>query len=108
MHYDKFVHYFLSASDYKYKKLGANYLILWNKIKGLIGKDVVFDFGAAPKNSALETFKRGWRGKEHPILQMGIKRSEESLRSSKLRNIYGLLPVFVIKKLSSYLIKYRI
>jgi len=108
LRYEELVHYFFSASDYKYKKLGANYLILWEKIKSLIGKDVVFDFGAAPKGSALETFKKGWRGKEYPILQLGTKRTEESLRSSKLRNVYGLLPVSIIKKLSPYLIKYRI
>lgn len=108
LHYDRFVHYFLSASDYKYRNLGVNYLILWEKIKSLIGKNIIFDLGAAPRGSALETFKRGWRGKEYPILQIGIKRTEESLRSSKLRNIYGLFPNFIIKKLSSYLIKYRI
>lgn len=114
LYYSGFVHYFLSASDYKYRKLGANYLLLWEKIKSLVGKTrpdgrgFVFDFGAASKGSALETFKKGWRGKEYPILQIGIKRSEESLRSSGLRNIWGLLPNFVIKKLSPYLIKYRL
>ena len=108
LHYDKFVHYFLSAVSFKHRNLGASYLILWEKIKSLIGKDVILDLGAAPKGSALETFKKGWRGKEYPILQIGIKRSEESLRLSKLRNIYGLLPAFIIKKLSPYLIKYRL
>ncbi len=103
-----FVHYFLSASDYRYRNLGANYLILWEKIRGLCGQDKIFDLGAAPRGSQLETFKRGWRGKEYPILQIGIKREDELLRSSKLRNIYSLLPKFVIKKLSSYLIKYRL
>lgn len=108
LYYERFVHYFLSASDYKYRNLGANYLILWEKIKRLAGKDIIFDFGAAPKGSALETFKRGWRGKEYPILQIGIKRTDESLRSSKIRNIFGLLPGFVIKILSSALIRYRL
>jgi hypothetical protein len=102
------VHYFLNASDYKYKKLGANYLILWNKIKSLIGKDIVLDLGASPQGSSLETFKRGWAGTGLPIYQIGVKKSEEGLRSSKLRNIWGLLPNFVVKALSSKLIKYRI
>ena len=108
LRYDSFVHYFLSASDYKYRKLGANYLILWDKIRSLAGQDIIFDLGASPKGSSLEIFKRGWGGKEHPILQIGIKRTEEGLRSSKLRNIWGLLPNFVVKKLSSRLIKYRL
>lgn len=108
LHYDSFVHYFLSASDYKYKKLGASYLILWEKIKSLVNKDIIFDFGAAPKGSALEIFKKGWRGKEYPILQIGIKRTEELLRSSKLRNVWKLLPNWLIKIISPYFIKYRI
>ncbi len=108
LHYNPFVHYFISASDYKYRKLGANYLLLWGKIKSLIGKDIIFDFGASPRGSKLEIFKRGWGGTEMPIYQIGIKRSEESLRSSKLRNIWKLLPNFVIKLISPYFIKYRI
>lgn len=108
LHYDEVVHYFLSASDYKYRNLGANYLILWRKIKSLIGKNVIFDLGASPKGSALEIFKRGWGGKKYPIAQIGIKKSEEKLRSSKLRKIWSLLPNFVVKKLSSKFIKYRL
>jgi len=108
VYYDKFVHYFFSASDYKYRNLGPSYLILWERIKSLCGQDKIFDLGAAPKGSELEIFKKGWRGKEYPILQIGTKRSEESLRSSKLRNIWGLLPDFIIKKISHYFIKYRI
>lgn len=109
LHYDGFVHYFLSASDYEYRDLGAIYLILWEKIKKSLGGDYrIFDLGAIPKGSSLEIFKRGWGGKEYPILQIGIKRTEEGLRSSKLRNIWALLPNCVIKKLSPKLIKYRL
>jgi len=106
--YDKFAHYLFSAADYKYRNSGPSYLILWKKLKSLCGQDKIFDLGAAPRGSELEIFKKGWRGKEYPILQIGIKRSEEGLRSSKLRNIWGLLPNFIIKKLSPFLIKYRL
>jgi len=108
LNYSGFVHYFLNASDYKYRNFGVNYLIIWEKLKDLIGKNVIFDFGASPRGSNLEIFKRGWGGKEYPILQIGIKRTEEGLRSSKLRNIWGLLPNWLIKKLSPKLIKYRL
>ncbi len=109
LHYDGIVHYFLSVSDYKYRNLNAGYLILWEKIKKSLGRDYkIFDFGAAPRGSDLEIFKRGWGGKEYPIFQLGIQRSEEGLRLSKLRNIFGLLPKFVIKKISPLLIKYRL
>jgi len=108
IHYDKFVHYLFSASDYKYRNLGPSYLILWEKLKSLCGQDKIFDLGVAPRDSDLEIFKKGWRGKEYPILQIGIKRSEEGLRSSKLRNIWGLLPGFIIRKFSPFLIKYRL
>lgn len=118
LNYSKFVHYFFSATDYKYREYGAAYLLLWGKIKSLIGQDKILDLGATPKNSSLDIFKSGWGGKEYPILQIGAKKSpahakasadrEESLRSSKLRNVWGFLPNFVIKKLSSKLIKYRL
>jgi len=104
-----FIHYFLSASDYKYHNFGIAHLILWEKIKGLIGKNITLDLGASPQGSDLEIFKRGWGGTEYPIYQIGIKRTEESFRSSKIiRFIWGLLPNFIIKKLSPYLIKYRL
>lgn len=120
LNYSGFVHYFLSASDLKYKNLGVNYLILWSKIKSLIGQDKIFDLGATPKGSSLDVFKRGWGVKEYPILQIGIKRSpayaeasagreENFLRSSKIiRNIWGLMPNFIIKILASKLIKFRL
>ena len=108
LRYNKFVHYFLSASDYKYRDFSVSHLLLWEKIKSLVGKDIIFDLGASPRGSALEVFKRGWGGKEYPIYQIGIKRKDEHLRSSKLRNIWGLLPNFVIKRLSSRLVRYRL
>jgi len=108
LNYSYFVHYFLSASDYKHRNLGASHLIIWDKIKRLIGQGKTLDLGASPMGSALEIFKRGWGGTEYPIYQIGIKRSEEGLRSSKLRYIWGLLPGFIIRKFSPFLIKYRL
>ena len=109
-------HYFLSAMDYKYHHLGIAHLILWEKIKSLINKDVVLDLGASPKGSALEIFKSGWGGTEYPIYQINlsvdgkeIKRTEESFRSSKfVRLIWGLLPNFAIKFLSPIFLRYRL
>lgn len=109
LQYGKLSHYFLSATDHKYRNLSIAHLIMWERVKSLIGKDVVLDLGASPRGSKLEVFKSGWSNAEYPIYQIGIKRTEESLRSSKLiRFIFGLLPNFIIKKLSRYLIKYRI
>lgn len=108
VNYGKFIHYFFSASDYNYKDFGVSYLLLWSKMKDLIGRDKILDLGATPKDSSLDVFKRGWGGKEYPILQLGIKKSSEKLRVSKLRNLWGLLPNFAIRKLGPLLIKYRI
>ncbi len=108
LNYDRFVHYFLSATDYGHREYGVAHLLLWEKIKNLVGGDKIFDLGATPKNSSLYTFKRGWGGKEYPILQIGIKKSSENLRSSKLKIIWSLLPDFLIKKLAPKLIKYRL
>ena len=108
LNYGKFTHYFFSATDYKYRKYGAAHLLLWEKIRDLVGKDKILDLGATQKDSSLDTFKRGWGGRDYPIMQIGIKKSPKGLRSSRIRNIWGLLPNFAIKALSSKLIKYRI
>ena len=74
LNYGVFVHYFLSASDYGHRKLEANYLIIWEKIKSLIKQDKILDLGASPQGSNLEIFKRGWGGEEYPIYQIGAKK----------------------------------
>ena len=106
--YDKFVHYFQNAVDEKYKNLGANYLILQEQINKSLAKNLVFDFGGTRIGSSLEVFKRGWGGKEYPIFELKNYEEELSLRGSKLRNIFGWLPPFLIKKCSPSLLKYKL
>lgn len=106
--YDKFIHYFQNAVDEQCKNLGANYLILWSQIQKYLGKDYqVFDFGGTRSGSPLEVFKKGWGGKEYPIFELNNQIKKNKLRSSKLRIIFGLLPSFLIKKFSPYLLKYK-
>ncbi len=88
------------------KKLSEK--LLWNKIKESCGRNFkVFDFGGTRRGSTLEIFKRGWGVKRYPIFE--LKNLKESkLRDSKLRNISNFLPSFLIKKLSPYLLKYKL
>lgn len=104
----KYIHYFLNASDLQYKNKNANYLILWSQIKNYLGKNYkVFDFGGTRRGVALEIFKKGWGAKRYPIFE--IKNfSETTLRKSNLRNIFPLLPNFLIKKSIPYLLKYKL
>lgn len=106
--YDKYIHYFLNASDLQHKNKNANHLILWSQTKNYLGKNYrVFDFGGTRRGSALEIFKKGWGAKRYPIFE--IKNfSDSKLRKSNLRNVFSLLPTFLIKKLSPYLLKYRL
>jgi len=106
--YDKFTHYFQNAVDEKYKNLGANYLILWEQINKSLAKNLVFDFGGTRIGSPLEVFKEGWGGKEYPIFELKNYQEESSLRKSKLRDVFNWLPLFLIKKLSPYLLKYKL
>ncbi len=107
--YKPFIHYFISAADYNFRKLDVNHLLLWYVIKNYIGKDYDFlDLGATKKGSSLEIFKRGWRGKKLPIHELSSQLSRNKLRDSKLRSILGFLPPFLIKKLSPYLLKYKL
>jgi hypothetical protein len=103
--YGNIIHYSQNAVAEDYKKTGVNYLILENVIKNKGEK--MFDFGGTRKGSSLETFKKAWGAEEYPILE--IKNYTDSgLRKSKLRMIYGFLPVFLIKRISPYLLRYKI
>lgn len=107
--YDGYVHYFLNASHRKYKDLCANHLILWHQLQKYLGKDYqVFDLGGTRAGSSLEIFKSGWGARKVPIFELSNLAPTRGLRESKLRKIWGLLPAWAIKKLSPYLLKYKI
>lgn len=106
--YDSFIHYFLNASDEKYKNLKVNYLILWIQIKNYLGKSYhTFDLGGTRRGSLLEIFKKGWGVQRYPIYE--IKNYKEGkLRESKLRNILSFMPSFLIEKFGPHLLKYKL
>jgi hypothetical protein len=106
--YDKFVHYFQNAVNEKYKDFGANYLILREEINQTLAQNKIFDFGGTRVGSSLEVFKKGWGGTEHPILELRNHKGGSSLRQSKLRNVFSLLPSFLIKKVSPHLLRYKL
>lgn len=102
LYYHNFVHYYINASNNK--KLNANYLLLWHKVKCLINKKhQVFDFGSAGQGSALATFKRGWGTVEKPILEIGFDDRAEA--KTFKRNLFKLLPGSMAIKLSKKLAK---
>jgi lipid II:glycine glycyltransferase (peptidoglycan interpeptide bridge formation enzyme) len=108
VHYEGYVHYYLNASDHRYRDMKANYLILWTKIKSsLLDKYKVFDLGGTGRGSSLEVFKTGWGGKRYPIFELknysGIK-----LKQAKLRNLITFVPSFLLKKLGFYFMKYKL
>lgn len=106
--YDKFVHYFLNASDYNYRNKKPSYLILWNQIKNCLGKDYqIFDLGGTGKGSQLEVFKRGWGTKKYTIFELkNFKKGK--IKTSRLRNIFRFLPSFLFEKISPYFLKYKL
>lgn len=106
--YDKFLHYFLNASDQDYKEKRANYLILWNQVRSYIGKNYqIFDLGGTRRGSGLEIFKKGWGTKRYPIFE--IKDFPESkLPSSRMRSLLSLFPCSFLEIMSPHLIKYKL
>lgn len=112
--YSDIAHYYLSTMDQKYvrkNKLNPMYFVLWEEIKKIANsrKANVFDFGGTKTGSSLEEFKRGWTTKKYPIwtIESG-QMAQERLRESKLRDVWGLLPNFLVKIISPHLIKYRL
>ncbi len=108
--YNNFIHYFITGSNYNIlRKFNANHLLLWRVMKKYIGCGYdFFDLGATRRDSHLEIFKRGWRGKKYPIFELNKLPLTEGLRRSKLRNILGVLPCSLLKRLSPYLLKYKL
>jgi len=107
--YDKIIHSFLCGFDDVAKIESAHSLVLWEEIKKAGSRGYsTFDFGATRKDSSIRDFKERWGAKAHPIYELKNYSGESGLRKSKLRDIFGLLPVFLIKKISPYLLKYKL
>ena len=108
--YERFIHYFLNASDERFKDLYSNHLILWDEIQKYAGGNnyEVFDLGGTRSGSPLEVFKSGWGTKKYPIYEVSNLSKESGIRESKLRKVFGLLPDFLIKRLSPYLLKLKV
>ncbi len=108
LYYGKYVHYFINASDERFKDLGANYGILWHKVKeNLRGERQIFDLGGTRRDSALEVFKKGWGTKRHPIFELKSGAAGKSAKS-KMRNFISIIPPKVLEKLSPCLLKYKL
>ena len=106
---DKAVHSFLCGFDNIAKAESAHSLVLWEEIKMAKERGYsTFDFGAARRESSIGDFKKRWGAKPYPIYELKNYSGESSLRQSKLRIIFGLLPPFLIKKISPYLLKYKL
>lgn len=103
------IHYFITAADLSFRKEGVNHLLLWRAIEEcLTGEYHIMDLGATREGSDLEVFKRGWRGEPHPIYEITTGGARSKFRRSGPRSVLGLLPPFLIKKLSPSLLKYKL
>ncbi len=104
--YNNIIHSFLCGFDNKYKRLGAHSLLLWSEIQKK--EKQMFDFGATRKDSSIRDFKQRWGARVMPIYELKNYSGESKLRRSFLRDIWGYLPVGLIKVLSPYFIKYKL
>lgn len=99
--YSPFIHYFINASDYKFRGLNIGHRILWHAMQNYAGKEYdYFDLGGTRSGSALEIFKTGWGAKKYSIYELG-KYGPNQIAGWK-RKAWGLLPICAIKKLSRY------
>ena len=105
--YDKCIHYFLNASSREGATKRANHLILWEQMKKYCGQGKIFDLGGTRVGSPLEVFKKGWGSDPQPIVELSNTPAGASRRASKLRILWGFLPLGLIEKLSPRLLKYK-
>ncbi|OGZ24193.1 MAG: hypothetical protein A2896_00410 [Candidatus Nealsonbacteria bacterium RIFCSPLOWO2_01_FULL_43_32] len=106
---DKIIHSFLCGFDEKYLKLGAHTLVLWSELKRKHQEGFeTFDFGAVRKGSSIGDFKNRWGAAAFPIFELKNYPGESKLKDSFLRDVWKYLPSFVIKRISPYLLKYKL
>jgi len=99
--YSPFIHYFISASDGRFRGENIGHQILWNVIQKYAGGPYdYFDLGGTRKGSGLEVFKRGWGAKEYPIYEIGDRGGGG--RNSLLRNMLGVMPAKLIKHIAPF------
>ena len=107
--YKPFIHYFINASDKRFRNLGANHAILWQVIQQYAGGGdySYLDLGGTRSGARLEEFKRGSGAKEYEIYTIG--ETEGSARRRGLaREGWSLMPNFLIKIISPSLLRFRI
>lgn len=104
--YKPFIHYFISASDKRFREWNIGHRILWHAMQKYVGRPTsgidYFDLGGTRKGSALEVFKRGWGAKEHAVYEIGTERG--GMRNSYLRNVLGAIPTGVMKHINYYVL----
>lgn len=107
--YGGIIHSFLCGFNAQYRKLDAHSLVLWLELKRKRKEGFnVFDFGATKKSSSLSDFKSRWGANAYSIFELKNRVGESKLKDSFLRDIWSWLPVFLIKRLSPYFLKYKL
>jgi hypothetical protein len=107
--YNGFVHSFLCGFEERYRNLGAHTLILWSELKQKQSTSSnAFDFGATRKDSSIGDFKSRWGATAYPIIELKNYQGESKLKDSFLRDVWSLLPAFLIKRLSPRLLKHKL
>ena len=99
--YKPFIHYFINASDHKYRDWNIGHKILWHVMQNYAGGEYdYFDLGGTRKGSSLETFKKGWGTEEYSIYEIGSRGTSNV--SSWKREAWSILPEFFSKKIAPY------
>jgi len=106
--HDEFLHYFITGDSYQaLREFKANHFLLYKVMEKFRHKVGFFDLGATRKGSSLENFKKGWRGKEQPILEINTSSAKERSQS-KLRGVLKIMPTPCLRFFSKQLIKFKL
>lgn len=109
--YPPFIHYFISASNERFRDQNIGHQMLWHVMQKYVGGRTphiydYFDLGGTRKGSALEVFKRGWGAKEYNIPEIGARSGEANL--GWRRSAWALMPTIFTKKLAPYALYWKI
>lgn len=98
--------YALSASDSHGLEESAAHYLVQHAFKRYQERGVKYmSLGTTGVDSALETFKRGWRGEEYAVYEVGGS-GHEAARTSPLRSLTRLIPLSLYSRASLRIGKY--
>lgn len=100
-------HYYLSSTDKHFRDLHVTHHLVWHRLAQDLGDGKkYFYLGGTRKDGSLETFKKAWTSDMVPIYKISSQSdTQTSFRQSRVRRLWRWIPLFLLPKVSTYVVR---